>query len=142
MAKHGWSGERFTITRAALEEACQRVGVQSPVEIVLTRYRYQTVGRLAGRRDGIWRITLDATLSAREASRTVYHELAHVVQAERLGGLPNLEARYDAQLRAARLIGRSQRRLFRSRTLSRISLEREAERIAKRWHRAVPLTAP
>lgn len=141
MAKDGWTGKGFAIRRRDVKDACSRLGINAPVELKLTRYddRAGTVGRLVGLRDGSWRIALDTYLRPAEASRTVYHELAHVVQAQRLGGMQRLIDRQEAEFRAARLTGRDQRRFFRTRAAARTPLEREAEQLARRCHYEAPL---
>ena len=141
MAKDGWSGRGFAIRRQDVEDACERLGIKAPVELKLTRYddRYGTVGRLVGFRNGSWRIAIDTYLRPPEASRTVYHELAHVLQAERVGGMQRLIDRHEAEFRAARLTGRDQRRFFRARAAARTPLEQEAEQLARRWHRQFSL---
>jgi hypothetical protein len=138
----GWRGERFFIPRASLEEACRARGILEPVELAIVRYgpSRSTVAEVTGFRDGKWRISLARDLSVRQASRTVHHELTHVVQAQRCGSFEALQARQMRDCHAARLAGRGQRRFFRQRAYERLPLEREAEQAARHWHRRLPLT--
>lgn len=141
MARHGWYGRGFTIRRRDLDEACAKLGVIAPVEVKLTRYDDPdgTVGRLIGFVDGTWRIALDTYLPPAEASRTTYHELGHVLQAQRLGGMRELLEQQNHEFSAARLVGRHQRRLLRGRAIARTPLEREAEQLARTWHKQFPI---
>ncbi len=144
MSSEGWYGRRFFIRRQQLEDARQRLGIRIPVELKLTVYtnREGTVARLVGLRGGKWRIALDTHLRANQASMTVYHELAHVLQAERLGGMEQLVAQRKEEEQAAGLIGPNQRKHLRGRAVDRMPLEVEAEQRARRWHKQRPLAEP
>ncbi len=144
MASDQWRGRRFVIRRSRIDEARRGLGIVEPVELKLTRYTNErgTAGRLIGLRDGAWRIALDTYVSAAEASRTVYHELAHVVQAQRLGGMQQLVQRHDQELLAARRLSPAQGRFFRAIKAEGMPIEREAEELALRWHQKGPLAEP
>jgi hypothetical protein len=141
VARDGWYGRGFWIPRERLLLACAAIGIETPVELKLTTYRSDrgTVGRLVGLRNGVWRIAVETYLSPRQGSLTVFHELAHVLQAERVGSFEALLELQDKEFRGARVTGRGQRTYLRSWAISRTPLEQEAERLAKRWHRGLPL---
>ncbi len=144
MAVAEWRGRRFVIRRARVDEERRRLGIVAPVELKLTCYTNQrgTVGCLIGLRDGVWRIALDTYVSAAEASRTVYHELAHIVEAQRLGGMQQLVARHDQELRAAHVIGPRKLSHLRAGWTEEMPIEREAEKLAVCWHEEAPLAEP
>jgi hypothetical protein len=123
------------ITGEDVDAARELFGIVAPVEIRLTRYSYDTCGRLIGFRNGVWIIGLDTYLSPRQASLTLWHELAHVAQAERVGGIEQFHELVLSEAEAARLIGRSARRFLWSRAYRRMPHEREAERRGRRGHR-------
>lgn len=144
MAREGWLGRGFLIRREGLDAARSRVGVKAPVELKLTTYNgdRETVGRVVGLRHGVWSIALETYLSPRQASLTVYHELAHVLEAQRVGGFDALLNLQEDELRRARVIGRGQRKHLRRWAIARTPLEREAERLAHAWHREHHLATP
>jgi len=115
---------------------CQELRIADPVELKLVRYtnKWGTVGRVVGFRDGAWRIAIDTTLHPDDAAETLLHELAHVLQAQRLGGIEALFAQADRELLAGRLVGPGARRFFRHRAALRMPLEREAEQLAREWY--------
>ena len=76
-----------------------------------------------GWRAGAWRFAVDTNLPPSEASRSVYHEMAHILQAQRLGGLDTFDARVDEEMRAAGLAGRSHRTVFRYSAYENMPLE-------------------
>jgi hypothetical protein len=121
-------------------EAATRLGIRDPVHVSITDYwGGEMAGRLIGFRAGSWRLGVDTHLSAAQASRTLWHELMHVVQAQDAGGLDQFDARVVKELRAAGLLGRDQRRFARHRAYNRIPTEREAESAARRWDRQLSL---
>jgi hypothetical protein len=130
-----WRARRYVITCDELDAARGLLGILAPVEIRLTRYADDTYGRLIGFRDGFWVVGLDTYLSPRQASITLWHELVHVAQAERSGGLEQFHHVVRSEAEAARLIGRSARRFLLSRAYRRMPHEREAERRGRRGHR-------
>jgi hypothetical protein len=68
----------------AIERAADSLGLERPIEIGCIEGRRRTDGR--HRTDkGAHRISVRRTLSAGEASRTIWHELAHAQQGERIG---------------------------------------------------------
>jgi hypothetical protein len=81
-----WRARRYLITADDVDAARELFGILAAVEIRLTRYAYDTCGRLIGFRNGVWIIGLDTYTSPRQASLTLWHELVHVAQAERAGG--------------------------------------------------------
>jgi hypothetical protein len=116
------------------------LGITSPVDLSITDYwGGATCGRLIGFMEGRWRIGLDTFLSPRQASRTLWHELIHVAQGQRAGGLAELDALMKREVRNARLAGRGQRRWFRGWAYRRMPAEREAEREGRRLHRRLRL---
>src|SRR5947209_6748310 len=135
---HEWRGRRFVIRRERLEEACKKLGISDPVELSI-RSMEKNKGRVRGYRDGAFRITLDTYLSRRDASRTLWHELVHVMQAEREGGFEALDARAAKEMREASLEGQNQRKRFRDRTYGGTPLEREAEALGRQAHKELPL---
>jgi hypothetical protein len=72
-----------------------------------------TAGRVIGFDAGSWRIGLHTYLSPKQASRTLWHELIHIAQAQQTGGLDELDIRVMNELRTARLFGTGQRRFLR-----------------------------
>lgn len=92
-----------------------------------------------GWRAGAWRFAVDTNLPPSEASRSVYHEMAHILQAQRLGGLDTFDARVDEEMRAAGLAGRSHRTVFRYSAYENMPLEVEAEELAERLQDELPL---
>jgi hypothetical protein len=130
-----WRARRYLITGEDVDGARELLGIVAPVEIRLTRYAYDTCGRLIGFRNGVWIIGLDTYLSPRQASLTLWHELVHVAQAERAGGLGQFHGLARSEAQAARLLGRSARRFLWSRAYHRMPHEREAKRRGRRGHR-------
>jgi hypothetical protein len=53
--------------------------------VLVRRYKHLG-GRYIGLRNGVHRIGVASGLSARSASRMLWHELTHAAQVERLGG--------------------------------------------------------
>jgi hypothetical protein len=128
------------LDRDAVAQACSSLGIGERVEIEFShRGAEATTGRLLGWRDGAWRVRLAPGAVASVVSITLWHELAHVMQAEREGGMAALNARLDRELRRARLTGRRQRRWFRGLAYDLMPLEFEAEELAIRGHRRLPL---
>jgi hypothetical protein len=130
-----WRGRRFVITRPDLDEACRSLGIAAPVEIRLTRYRDGACGRLIGFRDGVWIVGLDTYLSPRVASLTLWHELVHIWQAQRAGGIAAFDEVVLSEALAPRVVGPSVRRFFWTRAYRWMPHEREAERRGKHGHR-------
>lgn len=139
MAKDEWRGRRYVIKRERLDLARRRLRIEQPVEIRITYYRTGDDGGVIGFRDGTWRIGLDTYLTANQASRTLWHELVHVAQARRAGGLDQLFARVKREHRAVRLSGRNPRRFFKSHAYRQMPLEKEAEQRSRLWHERYPL---
>ena len=141
MDRGAWRGKRYVVVRHRVVEACIRLGITDAVQVRITDYwGGETAGRVIGfDASSSWRIGLDTYLGAAEASRTLWHELIHVRQAQQMGGLDQLDARVIDALRTARLLGRGQRRWFRNWAYRSIPTEREAERLARRWHAQLPL---
>jgi hypothetical protein len=134
-----WRAKRYVITRAALDEARRLLGIVAPIEIRLTSYKDATFGRLIAYRDGVWIIGLDTYLSARQASITLWHELVHVAQAQRAGGIEQFHELVWDEAQAARLVGPRERRFLWSRAYRRMPHEREAERRGRQGHRRARL---
>lgn len=126
------------ITRTDLNTARRVLGISAPVELRITRYRDDTCGRLIANRDGTWIVGLDTYLS-RQASLTLWHELVHIAQAERVGGVKNFEEMVLEEAVAGRLVGPRERRWFWSRAYRRMPHEREAERLGRRQYRCIRL---
>lgn len=74
---------QFYVDKQALAEAQRHIGLAIPIVIKLT-------GHQGGRRgayracDGYHRITLKSWMDYEQASRTLWHELCHAAQAERI----------------------------------------------------------
>jgi hypothetical protein len=134
-----WRARRYVVTRAALNESRRLRGIVGPVEIRLTRYKDATFGRLIAHRDGTWIVGLDTYLSPRDASITLWHELVHVAQAERVGGMEQLDEMVFREALAARLAGPRERRFFWLRAYRRMPHEREAELRGSEGHRRAPV---
>ena len=130
-----WRGRRYVITGQEVDATRELLGIVAPVEIRLTRYLDDTCGRLIAFRNGVWIIGLDTYLSPRQASLTLWHELVHVAQAQQAGGLEQFRDLVLIEAEAARLFGRSARRLLWSRAYRRMPHEREAERRGRHGHR-------
>lgn len=82
------SGPGFRIDQLALDEAIEFLGLKLPVDI---RFNGRA-GRVRGnyRRDHSGhRIMLKSYLEPAQASRTLWHELAHAMQSERAGSVWN-----------------------------------------------------
>lgn len=130
-----WRGRRYVITRRDVDVARRLLGILAPVDIRLTRYLDDTCGRLIACRDGTWIVGLDTYLSPCQASLTLWHELVHVAQAERVGGIEQFDDMVLREAQAARLVGPRERRFFWSRSYRRMPHEWEAERRGRRGHR-------
>jgi hypothetical protein len=141
MGEYQWRGKRFVIKRERLEEACARLGIKQPVELSI-RAMKNNDGILRGFRDGAFRITLDPYMSPDYASSTLWHELVHVMQAEREGGWEAYDVRSAREMREAGLEGPDQRKYFRERARRNMPLEREADEIGERCDKELPLARP
>src|SRR4051794_32581654 len=90
------SGRRFRVNADAIANAVRRLALQHPVVISVVEMGTFD-GRYVGFRDGTHRISVRKRSSWRRASATLWHELAHARQAERLGGFDGFDARWDAE---------------------------------------------
>ena len=132
---HGWKVKLSVITQAA-----RTLGIAGPINVCVTgRMHASTLGAFDGEKDGVWGIYLDRYLTPRQASLTLWHELVHVAQAERAGGMVELDKRFDRERRAGRLDGPRPLKFFRLRAYHNLPLEREAEDMAQAIHRELPL---
>ena len=132
---HGWM-----IKLSTIDLAIHIVEIAQPVSVCVTRKMDPATLGLLDREDhGTWRIYLDRFLTVRQASITLWHELVHVEQAERAGGIEKLEERIDQERVTARLDGPQQRRFFRLRAYRNLPLEREAEEHAQALHKRLHL---
>lgn len=138
MGKYEWRGQRFVIRRERFEQACGKLGIKQPVALSIRRVD-NNKGQIVGFRDGAYRVTLDTYLRPRDASITLWHELVHVMQAEREGGWEAFDARGASEMREARLAGRGQRKHFRDWAERHIPLEQEAEKLGRQLHKELPL---
>lgn len=135
--RYGWG---WTIRLTSIEEATQILAIADPVNVCITATMdARTLGAFDREKDGVWQIYLNRFLTTTDASVTLWHELVHLVQAETAGGMQTLDDRRDRELRAARLEGSHQRRLFRLRAYRNLPLEREAEQRAQALHEQLPL---
>jgi|SRR6516225_1761101 hypothetical protein len=66
-----WRARRYLIAGEDIDAARELLGAVAPVEIRLSRYSYDTYGRLIGLRFGVWIIGPDTYLSPRQASLTL-----------------------------------------------------------------------
>ena len=123
------------ITRRDVEAARRLLSIVAPVEIRLTRYLDGTCGRVIGFRDGVWIVGLDTYLNPRDASITLWHELVHVHQMGKLGGIAQFGDMALREAREARVVGPRARLFFWKRAYRRMPHEREAERRGRRSHR-------
>jgi hypothetical protein len=73
----------FRIDRAALREACEFLGITGNVEVRFNARAGRTNGNYR-RRYGKHDIMVKSYLTPAEASKTLWHELAHAMQAERV----------------------------------------------------------
>ena len=133
-------GYGWTIELSLIERATRILGIAHPVNVCVTgRMDMTTLGVFDGEKNGAWRIYLDRFLTTRQASLTLWHELVHVAQAERAGGMRELDRRLDRERLAARLDGPRKRKFFRLRAYQNLPLEREAEERAQQLHKRLPL---
>jgi hypothetical protein len=128
---------RYAIDIDAVAEAEALLGLRSPVRVFIRRYEWLD-GRYIALRDGVHHVGVAHDLSARAASKTVWHELTHALQAERLGGERAFRQQWWAEMRAA---GVSRPKALRGegRAYRRTALEVEA-RANERLHRELALT--
>lgn len=88
----------FTIDRKALAAAIEQLGLKLPVKI---RYNAR-VGGTQGNyrlRNGNHDIMLKSYLTPEQASSTLWHELTHAMQAERVGGTSEVWNSYSLEQR-------------------------------------------
>jgi hypothetical protein len=131
---------RFEIRRENVDTARRLLGLRAPAAVSITYYTDDTTGRYVDRRDGKHRISVAGDISAAEASRTIWHELVHASQIEKLGGVAKYDEREtreliekgisEEDLRRGRIPFRRYRRIF---------LEREAEALAREFCKDFPL---
>jgi hypothetical protein len=121
---------RFRVDTDAMDQASAALGLLLDVRVFVRRYEYPS-GRYIGVRGGVHHIGVDRDLSAPDASRTLWHELTHALQAERLGGHKAFERQWWAEMRE---IGLSRRQASRAsgRRYRRTALEAEAARNERR----------
>jgi hypothetical protein len=132
------SRTRFRVLQACVDDAGRQLGLTMPVRVLVRSYRHLS-GRYIGLRDGVHHIGLASDLSARSASRVLWHELTHAAQVERLGGHAAFTKRWWAEMKAAGLTTRQASRAE-TRGYGRTPLEREA-RANERRHRRLALAA-
>jgi hypothetical protein len=131
-----WRGRRFVVVREELDVRAQDLGVLGQIDIHLTRYTNArgTVASIRALEGGDWRIVLDTTLSPALASESIYHELAHVLQAQRLGGFDRLEDLCNAQWQEIVSAAAARRWRLRTPHPSECSIEIEADELAALWN--------
>jgi hypothetical protein len=123
---------RFKVLREEVDRARRELGIRDPVVVSITRSE-QFPSRYIAHRDGRHRLGVANYLGPRRASSSIWHELAHVRQAEELGGFEAFDREWGHQLEEAGIskrqirTGRYPRRLY-----NRAPLEREAEELARR----------
>ena len=108
------------ITRRDVDAARRLLSIVAPVEIRLTRYLDGTCGRVIGFRDGVWIVGLDTYLNPRDASITLWHELVHVHQMGKLGGIAQFGEMALREAREARVVGPRARLFFWKRAYRRM----------------------
>lgn len=93
---------RFVVLDDEIDRARRMLGIKSPVMVTPTSYpRSRLKGRYVTMRNGAHRISISRDLSPRQASATIWHELAHALQAEQLGGSKELYRRWWKEAAAA-----------------------------------------
>jgi hypothetical protein len=129
-----WMSARsgFRIDHDAVDRGRLMLGIQKPVAVRITYYdRSQIDGRYICERDGVHRIGVDGAQSPKAASKVLWHELAHVLQAERLGGHDAFDRLWRAEMKAADVSAAEWTRGKRGRRYRRTPLEAEAEAVAR-----------
>jgi hypothetical protein len=98
---------RLVVDHDALREAESDLGLTFPARITWEKLRARTQDAMVlGRYNGIdpfhpaHNIALNPNLTTRRASATLWHELTHAMQAERLGSFARFDSEYARQLRA------------------------------------------
>jgi hypothetical protein len=76
---------RYEVDQMAVARAAAILGLQYRVRVLVRSYAWGT-GRYIGFSDGEHRIGVAADVTARRASRVIWHELTHASQVERCGG--------------------------------------------------------
>src|SRR3954452_15910642 len=101
-------GRRFHVPLDAVAGALRELGLQHPVAIsVVPMGNFD--GRYIGLKNGVHRISVRARSSPRRASWTLWHELGHAMQSERLGSGEAFAQQWDAEARAAGIQSRDLR---------------------------------
>lgn len=119
----------YTVDLRRLVYAVDRCGLEEPVEVCIEQGTSDTGGyEFTGR---VHRITVSAELSALEASRTLWHELAHAAQVERYG-VDEFDRIYDEEVERIQLDEASPDE--RNSIYYENRLEREARKVEKQAH--------
>jgi len=130
---------RYEVDMSAVAAAARALGLRHPVRVFIRRYTWGD-GRYIGFVDGEHRVGVASDLSARRASRTLWHELTHALQVERLGDERTFWSLWWKQMRKLGL-SRTQAARATSLRYRRAPLEAEAYRNERR-HASRALTRP
>lgn len=89
----------YKIDKEALAKACDHVGVARDARVIIRRLH--GAGHYVGTRKNVHLITLNPYLHISEAEKTVWHELVHAAQAERIGSQQLYDLLYTRQVEKA-----------------------------------------
>lgn len=134
----------FVIDRDALDRARLHLGLRHPVQARITYYsRDRSLhGRYVDLQDGVHRIALSGEQGWRSASRTLWHELGHALQVERLGSRKAFDEQIDREMKAAGISLPKGVKWWQARRYRETDLEVEAEDVARRHARPWRLCRP
>lgn len=134
---------RFELIEEKLAEAQKVIGPTLPVSVRVGRYS-DLDARCIAFRPECHRIGVDGRIGAVRASRSLWHEMIHAQQIEKLGSLEAFDRRWHRQMKDAGITRQQLRdENYSSCRYARAPFEEEAERLAKRYQRDVgSLTRP
>ncbi|MEA2493269.1 MAG: hypothetical protein QOJ29_1180 [Thermoleophilaceae bacterium] len=130
---------RFSVAHDSVQQAAHMLGLTHRVRVYVRRYEWLG-GRYIALVDGEHRIGVASDLSAREASRALWHELTHARQVEQLGGAEEFSTRWWREMSELGLT-RVEAALADSRRYRSAPLEAEAK-VGERNHRRLSLARP
>ena len=88
---------QYTVELCSLDAARSKLRIRRPIRVIVTAEQGRS-GSYEAQRDGHHHITVNPNLSPLQASRTIWHELTHAAQVERLGD-DGFDVVYDRELR-------------------------------------------
>jgi hypothetical protein len=89
----------WDVDEDAVRAAAKQLGMRGHVRVSLVRFAHNRCGRYVRFQDGFHVISLDSSLSARAANKTLWHEITHAQQAERLGSSAEFHRRWRKEMR-------------------------------------------